>query len=154
MATNREKILKLKKLPELIGPDRPLLERLGMAYRTLVKERTQKGRDVDDKPFRPYSSGYLRTRRKKRRPTHPVDLTIDDVTGMISSITYRAEPKASRVISFISDSEKAQIARYHAVLGAGVNRIKRRFWGLSESQEERIRRIINVEIDKKIKSEL
>nr|BDD47025.1 hypothetical protein 20 [Balneolaceae bacterium] len=154
MPSNEEIIFKLRALPKKLDHNQPMLEKAGMAFRTLVKERTQKGVDIHGQSFRPYSRQYLRIRRKLGRPADPVDLTIDDATGMIAKITHKVELSKGNVTAYISDSIKSRIGYYHAVSGAGVNRVKRQWWGLSDPQIERITKIINVDLDKILNSEI
>lgn len=151
---NRETIARLKKLPEVLDENKAILNRVGMAFRTLVKERAQQGKDIHDQPFQSYSEGYTGVRRRLRRPLHPVDLTIDDVSGMIAKVDHTINASMSTVTAYINDPVKSQIGKYHAVMGAGKSKVIREWWGLSNAQEERILRIINVDIDKILNKEL
>jgi len=129
-----------------------LWDQVDLAVIRIIKKRTREGKDVDGVNFKPYSEGYKRKRQLNALPTHIVNLQFDDIKGMLQNVTHEVDNdfEASKV--FIGDAEKELIASYHNEKGAGKGHVIRKFWGVSESEEEKIQDIAAVEVAKIIKS--
>lgn len=153
--SNELKINRLREITEM-GKNQELLNKIGLAFRTLTLRRTRKGKDIQGASFKPYSAPYAKIRAKAGEPTHPVNLTMDHVSGMLEKITYQTNISgdAASVEAWINDSEKSKIGYYHAVSGAGVNKVVRKWWGLSNEDEEKIRKTVTNEFGKYLKAEL
>lgn len=123
-----------------------LMNRLGLGVRRLIQDRTRKGLDVQGKPFRKYSGGHAKRRAKLGLPTHPVNLQMDDVSGMLRRIEHVVARDLSDVEVYIGDPVKERIAYYHNVSGAGKSRIRREFWGLAKKEESMLQDIVNAEL--------
>lgn len=123
-----------------------LLNEIGQFSMTKIKERTIQGKDVNNKPFKPYSKQYKMFREKKGLPTNKVDLTF---TGsMLSSMTYAIEGTNVRiyflntVTNSFSDTRNSEKAFY-------LNE-DREFFSLSKKDQTDISRIVS----RHIRSEL
>ncbi len=57
----------------------------------MIKKRTQKGKDADNKKFKPYKPEYKAFRRAKGRQTRFPDLNFSG--NMLSNMTQKANPK-------------------------------------------------------------
>jgi len=123
-----------------------LLNMLGLAVRRIIQDRTRKGVDVEGKPFKEYSKGHARKREKLDLPVYPVNLQMDDVEGMLRKIDHAITREFEELKVFIDDPEKEQIARYHNILGAGKSKVIRRFWGLNDTEINKIHQIVGLEI--------
>lgn len=144
---NLRKIVRLRKIGEGVLT-LEVLTKVGEAYEVIVRNRTRQGRDLHGKTFKPYSPGYKRIRERAGEPTHPVNLTMDHFTGMLASIDHTVFNDMSGVQAYIEGDSKAQIARYHAIEGAGKSKVIREFWGLSDEESNKIRDLIETELDK------
>lgn len=103
-----------------------------------IKLRTQKGIDVDGASFEPYTPAYAKYRRVKGRSASPVNLLF---TGdLLSSITTKVERSGDSIIGYIyfGDATNAKKAK-------GLMK-KRKFFGLSEENKEKIRLDIKKEM--------
>lgn len=98
----------------------------------IIKQRTERGEDVDNKTFAPYVPQYAKRREKLNRRVFPPNLR---VTGkMISAmLTEKAVIKGDKIETKIYFTNKT--ARDKA-LG---NMKKRNFFSLSKKQIERIK---------------
>lgn len=97
-----------------------------------IVTRTRKGVDVDGNPFADYTPRYAKSRRRKGRKVSPVDLTFSG--DMLNAITteVREEPGKTVGTIFFNSAREAGKAR--------GNQEKRRFFGLSDEQVERIKK--------------
>ena len=156
MAQNKNNEATLRRMARIaeIIKDQELLHKIGLQFAQHVRIRTQKGIDVKGHSFRPYSDRYAKKRSKAGQPTHPVNLTMDHKTGMLSKIDHFVFKDLSGLQAYISDPEKAQIGRYHHIEGAGKSRVIRQFWGLTDKQIELIRNEIKKDLDELFKENL
>lgn len=99
---------------------------------SLIKKRTLAGKDVDSKPFKPYSSG-------RRRRGSRVDLSSGG--DMLDSIEVRVLSDMEAVVG-IFDLVQARKAIIHQ-LGLG-NAPVRRFFGVSDTDSDTMRRILEI----------
>ena len=110
-------------------------EKLGLAVIKIIKDRTRSGKDVEGKSFGSYSKSYIKVRERHNLPTHPVSMTFDDVSGMLTKIDHVVANDFKSVSVFFNDKAKQQIAYYWNVSGAGKNKMKRQFWGVKLQSE-------------------
>lgn len=138
-----EKISKNLVTPQLLGA-------LALDAKAVILKRTNKGQDYKRKSFKPYSPRYKAVRRKRGRRVNKVDLQMR--RHMLADMhTTTNLPRRQAFITFRRTEEKKK-AIHHHITGAGVNRIKREFFGLGPKDisglEERvsrhIKKIINI----------
>lgn len=110
------------------------------------RQRTQRGVDVDGRPFAPYAEMTRRIRQQKGRQTETVDLLF---TGaMLNSLTFRAIERMAGnkdLVVFFNRQEEAEKALKH-ILGDGVP--QRRFHGIDDQTEAQIRQMVADRIQK------
>lgn len=115
-----------------------------------IRKRTSQGIDAEGRAFAPYSKDYAKKRDKEGRPAHIVDLEFTGamLRGLKSSIN---EDKGEVVLHF-PDPEQALKASFHNEQGAGKNKVMRRFFELSHTDIEDVKKIVTdhvVEVVKK-----
>jgi hypothetical protein len=99
---------------------------------SLIKKRTLAGKDVDSKPFKPYSPG-------SRRRTSRVDLSSRG--DILDSIEVRIISDMEAVVG-IFDPVQQRIAIVHQ-LGLGNSPV-RRFFGVSNTDSDTMRRVLDI----------
>lgn len=125
-----------------------LLNKLGLAQIRNIKDRTRRGLDLFGRPFRPYTEEWKKRKESVFRvPSHPVNLILDDVTGMLTQIDHVVAADLRSVELMFRTPEKRRIASYHDQLGAGKSRVIRRFWGVSESDEKALGELVRAQLD-------
>lgn len=113
-------------------PPVKMLNQIGEYAKTAIKARTAQGKDVNESPFKGYSSGYKAIRAKAGRPINKVDLHF---TGkMLAAMTHKSEPGASRVVLFFNSADESE--------KAFENQKTRKFFGLNEKDNRRIMQIV------------
>ena len=135
MSKNSDKIDKLKRFGEAFR-SQELLTKLGVHFETSTRRRTIKGKDIEGHTFKPYSKQYAKKRRKLGEPTSPVNLRIDHRGGMLEKVDHAVARDLKSVEGFINDTDKERIGFYHAVSGAGKGRVIRKWWGMSEDDQD------------------
>ena len=101
----------------------------------MITKRTQSGKLPDGGKMRSYAKGTVRSRKKRGRQTGFVDLT--DTGKMFRSLDFRTGGFKSTL--FFSNMERAKIASYHDTFGVGRKRIKRPFFAIGRSEENKIK---------------
>lgn len=142
---------KLRNIADIFR-SRELLTKLGLGAERLIKNRTRKGVDVYGKAFKPYSAKYAEKRSKTGLPVHPVNLSFDDISGMLTEIEHVVSNDLEAVELEIKDDEKRQIAFYHNVSGAGKGKILRVFWGISDDEEKALQELADDEVSAILKN--
>ena len=99
---------------------------------SLIKKRTRSGKDIENKPFKPYGSG---SRRGKSR----VDLSSSG--KLLDSIEVRVLNDMEALVG-IFDPEQERKAMIHQ-LGLG-NAPVRRFFGVSDADSITMRKILEI----------
>lgn len=116
-----------------------------------IRFRTeQKGKDIYNRPFKPYSKNYMLARRKRfndpsNQDTSPKNFVDLNFTGqMFSSLGFTVRP--SRGILFFRSAQQTKKAMIH---NEGKGRMpKREFFGISDMEQKKINAIINKSIKK------
>mgnify|MGYP003143404649 CR=1 FL=1 len=116
-----------------------------------IRERTeQRGKDVKNRPFKPYSKSYIQAKRKRtndpsNQDTSPKNFVDLNFTGrMFSALTFTLRP--SRGVLFFKTAQQAKKAFIH---NTGKGRMpKREFFGVSEIEQKKINAIISKSIKK------
>lgn len=97
---------------------------------TSIHIRTQKGVDVDNNAFKPYSKGY---KAQKQRLGKTGDIVQLKSTGkLMQSIKIDEIPDGYKI--YIADANRDQIGAYHN-FGLG-NNPERRFFGINKENAE------------------
>lgn len=125
---------------------------LGLGAIKLIQQRTREGIDVDGNRFKPYSTGYKKLREKAGLGTDIVNLKFSKYFGMLHEINHVVAQDLSSVSVLIDDTDKAEIAKYHNVMGAGKGKVIRKFWGLSPEEEKALTELTELEIQNVLKS--
>ncbi len=92
--------------------------------------------------------GYKRMREMTGRETDRV--TLNWTGHMMRSLKAKADPAAPSVTIYFTDAEAEGIASYHHQ-GAGRNKIKRIFMGLSDQEKTDIEKWLGEEVTRKLK---
>ena len=131
-------------LPRIIDKG---VKQAGFQLLDIIRTKTQKGIDFNDRPFAPYSEGYLKKLNKEGKKT-AVDLFY---TGrMLGALTpsNRTIKKTgtNKATVMFSNSQMRQRALFNQVLGKN----KREFFGFNDKTES----IINKQFKRFIEKEL
>ncbi len=105
----------------------------------LIRKRTQKGKDVDGKSFRPYTPEYKEFRRQKGRQVQFPDLNFSG--QMLSNMTQKASPK--QAILFFAN-------KFQNVKAVG-NQKKRPFFLIGNKEQKTLINFFNKELFKQNK---
>jgi len=131
-------------LPRIIDKG---LKQAGFQLLDIIRTKTQKGIDFRDRPFAPYSQGYLKKLNKEGKSTK-VDLFY---TGrMLGSLTPNSTVKKSgknKVSLAFNNSQMRQRALFNQVL----NDPKREFFGFNNRTEKIIQRTFNKFVEKELR---
>ena len=132
------------KFPSII--DKGILQG-GFQLLDIIRTKTQKGIDFRDRPFAPYSSGYLKKLNKEGKSTN-VDLFYSG--RMLGSLTPSSSVKKSgrnKVSLAFSNSQMRQRALFNQVL----NDPKREFFGFNNRTEKIISKQFNRFVEKELR---
>jgi len=119
----------------------------GFQLLDIIRTKTQKGIDFKDRPFAPYSSGYLKKLNKEGKSTN-VDLFYSG--RMLGSLTPSSTVKKSgrnKVSLAFSNSQMRQRALFNQVL----NDPKREFFGFNNRTEKIISKQFNRFVEKELR---
>ena len=119
----------------------------GFQLLDIIKTKTQKGIDFNDRPFAPYSEGYLKRLNREGKKT-AVDLFY---TGrMLGSLTPASSVKKTgkhKVSINFTNAEMRQRALFNQVL----NEPKREFFGFNKRTENIIQKTFNRFVEKELR---
>ena len=131
-------------LPRIIDKG---VKQAGFQLLDIIRTKTQKGIDFNDRPFAPYSQGYLKHLNKIGYPTK-IDLHYSgDMMGSLtpsSSIKKTGKHKIS--IGFARARERDK-ALFNQVLG----KPKREFFGFNDRTESIIQKSFNRFVEKELR---
>ena len=123
------------------------LKQAGFQLLDIIRTKTQKGIDFRDRPFAPYSQGYLKKLNREGKSTN-IDLFY---TGrMLGSLTPSSTVKKSgknKVSLAFSNSQMRQRALFNQVL----NDPKREFFGFNDRTESIIQKSFNRFVEKELR---
>lgn len=118
-----------------------LMNEIGMYAISQIQIRTAEGKDVEGKPFSPYSERYRLFRKKKGRPVDKVNLFF---TGsMMSSMTHEATEDTAKIF-FMNTPDKSGVSN---PLKAWALNQKRSFFALSRQDQQEIERLLQEHIE-------
>ena len=123
------------------------LKQAGFQLVDIIRTKTQKGIDFNDRPFAPYSSGYLKKLNKEGKSTN-VDLFYSG--RMLGSLTPNSSVKKTgkhKVSLGFSNSQMRQRALFNQVL----NDPKREFFGFNNRTEKIISKQFNRFVEKELR---
>ena len=123
------------------------LKQAGFQLLDIIRTKTQKGIDFKDRPFAPYSEGYLKKLNKEGKSTN-VDLFYSG--RMLGSLTPASTVKKSgkgKVTLAFSNSQMRQRALFNQVLGDP----KREFFGFNNRTEKIISKQFNRFVQKELR---
>ena len=124
-----------------------ILLRSGYQLLDIIRTKTQKGIDFKDRPFAPYSQGYLKKLNKEGKSTK-VDLFYSG--RMLGSLTPNSTVKKSgrnKVTLAFSNSQMRQRALFNQVL----NDPRREFFGFNNRTKNIIQRTFNRFVEKELR---
>jgi len=131
-------------LPRIIDKG---LKQAGFQLLDIVRTKTQKGIDFRDRPFAPYSQGYLKKLNKEGKSTN-VDLFYSG--RMLGSLSPNSTVKKSgrnKVSLNFTNSQMRQRALFNQVLGNP----KREFFGFNNRTETIIKKQFNRFVEKELR---
>ena len=147
-SNNKQVAQKFKKfqsvLPRVIDKG---LKQAGFQLLDIIRTKTQKGIDFRDRPFAPYSEGYLKKLQKEGRATK-VDLFYSG--RMLGSLTPNSTIKKTgrnKVSLAFTNSQMMQRALFNQVL----KNPKREFFGFNNRTENIIRKQFNRFVEKELR---
>ena len=123
------------------------LKQAGFQLLDIIRTKTQKGIDFRDRPFAPYSEGYLKKLNREGKSTN-VDLFYSG--RMLGSLTPASTIKKSgrgKVSLAFSNSQMRQRALFNQVL----NDPKREFFGFNNRTEKIISKQFNRFVEKELR---
>ena len=123
------------------------LKQAGFQLLDIIRTKTQKGIDFRDRPFAPYSSGYLKKLNKEGKSTN-VDLFYSG--RMLGSLTPSGSVKKTgkhKVSVSFTNSQMRQRALFNQVL----NDPKREFFGFNNRTEKIISKQFNRFVEKELR---
>jgi len=123
------------------------VKQAGFQLVDIIRTKTQKGIDFNDRPFAPYSSGYLKKLNKEGKSTN-VDLFYSG--RMLGSLTPSGSVKKTgkhKVSVNFTNSQMRQRAVFNQVLGKN----KREFFGFNNRTEKIISKQFNRFVEKELR---
>ena len=123
------------------------LKQAGFQLLDIIRTKTQKGIDFNDRPFAPYSSGYLKKLNKEGKSVK-VDLFYSG--RMLGSLTPNSSVKKTgkhKISLGFNNSQMRQRALFNQVL----NDPKREFFGFNNRTEKIISKQFNRFVEKELR---
>jgi hypothetical protein len=123
------------------------VKQAGFQLVDIIRTKTQKGIDFKDRPFAPYSQGYLKKLNREGKSTK-VDLFYSG--RMLGSLTPNSTVKKTgkhKVTLAFSNSQMRQRALFNQVL----NDPKREFFGFNNKTEKIINKQFNRFVEKELR---
>ncbi len=123
------------------------LKQAGFQLLDIIRTKTQKGIDFRNRPFAPYSEGYLKQLQREGKPTK-VDLFYSG--RMLGSLTPNSTIKKTgrnKVSLAFTNSQMMQRALFNQVL----KNPKREFFGFNNRTENIIRKQFNRFVEKELR---
>ncbi len=123
------------------------VKQAGFQLVDIIRTKTQKGVDFNDRPFAPYSQGYLKKLNREGKSTN-VDLFYSG--RMLGSLTPSGSVKKTgkhKVSVNFTNSQMRQRAVFNQVLG----KTKREFFGFNNRTEKIISKQFNRFVEKELR---
>ena len=147
--TNSKKIQKKfntfqSRLPRIIDKG---VKQAGFQLLDIIRTKTQKGIDFNDRKFAPYSSGYLKKLNREGKKT-VVDLFYTGrMLGSLSPSSTIKKTGKHKVSLAFSNAQMRQRALFNQVL----NEPKRKFFGFNKRTEKIINKTFNKFVQKELR---
>ena len=147
--TNAEAIRKRykrleSKFPRII--DKGVLQ-AGFQLLDIIRTKTQKGIDFKDRPFAPYSEGYIKTLEREGKPTN-VDLFYSGkMLGALTPDQALKKTGKHKITLGFARAEERNKALFNQVLGTP----KREFFGFNNRTEKIISKQFNRFVQKELR---
>ena len=129
-------------LPRIIDKG---VKQAGFQLVAIIREKTKKGIDFEDRKFAPYSEGYIKRLQRENRPT-AVDLFYSGT--MLGALTPSMVKKTGKHKVTLAFSRKEEIDK--AFFNQVTNEPQRKFFGFNTRTEK----IIKKSYEKFLKDEL
>lgn len=131
----------LSRLDELTRRD---MARVAAMVQTIILRRTATGKYLNTDYHADYSTQYKRRRFKEKGYSNPavtLYYTGEMLQGIRTEVTMKKGLPAATIgyPEDMNETREYRLASYHQTLGAGKNKVKREFIGLSASEEKRVR---------------
>lgn len=131
-------------LPRIIDKG---LKQAGFQLLEIIRTKTKKGIDFRDRPFAPYSQGYLKHLQKIGYPTK-VDLHYSgDMMGSLTPNETVKKTGKNKISLGFARAEERKKALFNQVLGNP----KREFFGFNNRTEKIIQRTFNKFVEKELR---
>ena len=147
-SNSKEVIRKIDKFENILSKaiDKGI-KQAGFQLLDIIRTKTQKGIDFQNKPFAPYSEGYLKKLEKEGKPTN-VDLWY---TGkMLGSLTPSEAIKKTGKYKITLGFARAE-ERNKALWNQVINTPKREFFGFNNRTEKIISKQFNRFVEKELR---
>ena len=147
-SNSKEVIKKIDKFEDILSKaiDKGI-KQAGFQLLDIIRTKTQKGIDFRDKPFAPYSQGYLKKLEKEGKPTN-VDLWYSG--KMLGSLTPSEAIKKTgkyKITLGFARAEERNKAIWNQVLG----KPKREFFGFNDRTKSIIQKSFNKFVEKELR---
>jgi len=130
-------------LPRIIDKG---VKQAGFQLVDIIRTKTKKGIDFNDRRFAPYSDSYLKRLQSEGRPT-AVDLIYDN--GMMGALTPSMVKKTGKHKISIAFSRKEEIDK--AFFNQVTNEPQRKFFGFNNRTEKIISKQFNRFVEKELR---
>jgi hypothetical protein len=130
-------------LPRIIDKG---VKQAGFQLVDIIRTKTKKGIDFNDRRFAPYSEGYLKRLQRENRPT-AVDLFYDG--GMTGALTPSMIKKTGKNKVTLAFSRKEEIDK--AFFNQVTNDPQRKFFGFNTRTEKIISKQFNRFVEKELR---
>jgi len=122
------------------------IKQAGFQLVDIIRTKTQKGIDFNDKPFAPYSEGYLKHLNKIGYPTR-VDLWYSGkMLGALTPSMVKKTGKHKVTLAFTRNEERDK-ALWNQVFGNP----KREFFGFNNRTKNIIQKSFNIFVEKELR---
>ena len=122
------------------------VKQAGFQLLDIIRTKTAKGIDFNDRRFAPYSDSYLKRLQSEGRPT-AVDLIYDN--GMMGALTPSMVKKTGKHKISIAFSRKEEIDK--AFFNQVTNEPQRKFFGFNNRTEKIISKQFNRFVEKELR---
>lgn len=137
-----------------------LLSRIGLAAERLIKDRTRRGVDFEERVFEraptaeagsPYSPGHAQKRADQGLPTGLINLQFTLYGGSMEAFDHVVARDLQSVALRFTSARAERIMRFHNIEGAGKSKVIRKNIGLSRRDLDRIKDLVEDHVGDQIK---
>ncbi len=124
----------------LLGNER-LLNKYGALAVSMIQKRVRKGLSPD------YSEGYLEARRQLGI-INAERVVLEKTGASMRAMTHVVFQDRGQVELMFMDPDAERLMKYHDQSGAGINRVKRPFFFLTDEEKSKLTAIVKDDISK------